>query len=224
MVEFNHTEYGSSKGILMFPDHYVAVGVTHPRAEYGNAGIATLVGSKYIVKAGTIYPANDGTAVGVVLNDVDVTNGEGNMAIVLHGFIKMAALPVVPAAAALSAMKATGLYFMPLIDYRTVNLTCTKKAIVAGAEPADFEVVVYLEDATFRDEAGTLTNWTIEGETTVKLDVAAVSLAANKKSVTFTVESTAGAVAGNLTVRPSAACIDINFQPAAATIATVSAG
>ena len=100
------TEYnGPSKQILAIPDHYVAFGVKHPKAEVGSTGLAVLQEGRYIVKAGTIYPANDATAKGIVLNDYDVTDGDQTMAVVRHGFIKTAALPVEVTAEAKAAMK-----------------------------------------------------------------------------------------------------------------------
>lgn len=91
------TEYGApTKQILAIPDHYVALGFKHAKAGVGTEGLSTLVDGRYIVKAGTIYPKNDATAIGVVLNDYDVTDGDAMMAVVVHGFIKKAALPVAP--------------------------------------------------------------------------------------------------------------------------------
>lgn len=219
-MEYNVNSFGSSTGVLAFPEHYVAIGVKHAKADSGTPGLATLVGTKYIVKAGTIYPANDATAIGVVMNDVDVTNGDGMLAVIVHGFIRLSKVPVVPASAAISAMKMIS--FLPIVPFLTVSLSCTKKAVAAGATPDDFTVDVSITNGTFRAEAGTLTNWTISGATTVKLNATAVVLSEDKKTATFTVESTAAAAAGNLTVRPDADVIDVNSQPAAVIIATVA--
>ena len=102
----NTVEYGApTKQILAIPDHYVAFGYTHEKATASAPGLAVLEDGRYIVKAGTIYPANDATAIGVVLNDYDVTFGDQQMAVVIHGFVKVAALPVAPAANAAAAMK-----------------------------------------------------------------------------------------------------------------------
>lgn len=98
-------EYGSPKQILAIPDHYVALGFIHEKATEGDKGLAVLEDGRYVVKAGSIYPANDATAVGVVLNDYDVTDGDEMMAVVVHGFIKQAALPVAPTAEAETALK-----------------------------------------------------------------------------------------------------------------------
>lgn len=104
-VKMKITEYGSPKQILAIPDHYVALGFIHERATESAKGLAVLEDGRYVVKAGTIYPANDATAKGVVLNDYDVTDGDQMMAVVVHGFIKQAALPAEPAAAAVTALK-----------------------------------------------------------------------------------------------------------------------
>jgi len=88
-----------TKQILAIPDHYVALGFKHNRAIQGSTGLAVEEGGRYVVKAGTFYPANDATAIGVVLNDYDVTDGDQMMAVVIHGFIKQEALPEAPDAA-----------------------------------------------------------------------------------------------------------------------------
>ena len=94
-----------ARQILAIPDHYVALAHKHVRATADEPGLAVLQEGRYIVKAGTIYPANDATAVGVVLNDYDVTDGDQMMAVVTHGFIKQAALPAAPSAEAEEALK-----------------------------------------------------------------------------------------------------------------------
>lgn len=93
------TEYGSSKQILAIPDHYVALGYKHDIATAEKLGFATLVDGRYIVKAGTIISENKDSKTiykGIVLNDYDVTDGDAMMAVVVHGFIKMEAMPVAP--------------------------------------------------------------------------------------------------------------------------------
>lgn len=97
-MKVREVEYGApAKQILAIPDHYVALGFKHAKATQGAPGLATVTAEgRYVVKAGTFYPANDATAIGVVLNDYDVTDGDAMMAVVLHGFVKLAALPVAP--------------------------------------------------------------------------------------------------------------------------------
>ena len=92
-VEFNHTDFTTGKNILVFPDHYVCKAHTFLK----NDAAATTVNGRKIIKAGTIYPANDATAIGVVWADYDVTDGDVTGALIIHGFVKKAALPVAPA-------------------------------------------------------------------------------------------------------------------------------
>lgn len=220
-IEYNTQDYGSSKGILVFPDHYVAVGVKHAKGTSGTPGLSVLVDGRYIVKAGTIYPANDATALGVVLSDVDVTNGDGHLAVIIHGFIKLAALPAVPSAAALGVLH--DIHFLPIAPFVTISLAVASPlAVDVDATDVAATVVVAISNASFRDAAETLTNWTITGEATSKLEVTAAVLSSDKRSITLTVESTAAAVAGDITVRPAASVVSLNSQPAAVTIATVS--
>lgn len=110
MMRFNETEYGSEKQILMFPNPYVCF----PQKFSKDSSLATTVGSRKIIKAGTIYPANDATAVGLVFSDLDVTDGDQNGAVLVFGFVKTSALPVEPAAAAKTAMNM--IKFFPLIE------------------------------------------------------------------------------------------------------------
>jgi hypothetical protein len=74
-------------------------------------GMGVQQGQFKIVPAGTIFPANDGTAVGVIFEDVDVTNGDHAGSVMIGGHIYKNRLPVVPAAGAITAMQAVGLYF-----------------------------------------------------------------------------------------------------------------
>lgn len=92
------------KEILAIPDHYVALAFKHAQATSSSAGLAELVGGRYIVKAGTIYPANDKTAIGVVLNDYDVTDGDAQMAVAIHGFVRADRLPADPEEEAIAAL------------------------------------------------------------------------------------------------------------------------
>ena len=103
-VKMKTWSYSSPKQILAIPDHYVALGFKHAQATAESAGLATLENGRYIVKAGTIYPANDETAIGVVLNDYDVTDGDKQMAVVIHGFIQNSKLPEDPEEAAVAAL------------------------------------------------------------------------------------------------------------------------
>lgn len=71
---------------ILANDHYVAI-------EYDCSALAATDG---VIKAGTIVPKNDATAIGVLLYDVYPAENP-NGAIVVHGFINKAKLPVAPA-------------------------------------------------------------------------------------------------------------------------------
>lgn len=93
-MKFTNKSAVTEKNILS-TDHYVGV-------PYNCSNITA--NSDGIIKAGTIIPANDATAVGVLLHDVD-KNENPNGTIVIHGFIDAAKLPATPTAAAMSALK-----------------------------------------------------------------------------------------------------------------------
>lgn len=72
---------------ILYNDHYV--GIPYDCSEI-------TANADGIIPAGTIVPANDATAIGVLLSDV-VKADNPNGTIVIHGFIKKSALPVAPA-------------------------------------------------------------------------------------------------------------------------------
>lgn len=55
-------------------------------AEDDNDQIVTENGRK-IIKSGTVYPANGATAVGIVFQDVDVTDGDAPMSLMISGHV-----------------------------------------------------------------------------------------------------------------------------------------
>ena len=59
-----------------------------------------------IVPAGTLYPANDDTAIGILLNDVDVTNGDAPASVIVEGWILEERLPEEVTTEAKTAMTA----------------------------------------------------------------------------------------------------------------------
>ena len=86
-MKFTNKTVTSGVNILA-NDHFVAI-------PYDCAALTALA-TDGVIKAGTIIPANDATAVGVLLNDV-VLGENPNGAIVIHGFIKKSKLPAAPA-------------------------------------------------------------------------------------------------------------------------------
>lgn len=86
-MKFKTTAITQPKEIL-YNDHYVAI-------PYDCSNIAT--DADGVIKAGTIIPANDATAIGVLLSDV-VKAENPNGTVVIHGFIKTDKLPAAPSA------------------------------------------------------------------------------------------------------------------------------
>lgn len=95
-VAYKQETFETGKQILAFPEPYVCVAHTFAKDDES----ATLVDGRKIIKAGTIYPKNDATAVGVVFNDYDVTDGDVSGAILIFGFVKTSALPAEPSVTA----------------------------------------------------------------------------------------------------------------------------
>lgn len=218
-IEYTQNTFGSAKGILAFPDHYVAYAQMFEKED----SAATTVGGKKIVRAGTIYPANDTTAIGIVMYDVDVTNGDGHGAIILHGFIKTGALPVIPSANAVAALK--GIQFIPAFTV-TVTFSAVKAKLTVGdAKDTVVTATITASGDTFRDAAATLTNWTIAGEDDAKVAVTNIEVSADRKSVTVTMKTSALAVAGNVTMVPKVDAMTLGVtSQTAATVCTVAAG
>lgn len=94
----NVTKVVTRTAEILYNDHYVGI-------PYDCSEIAA--NEDGIIPAGTLIPANDATAKGVLLYDVDKA-GNPNGTIVIHGFIKKAKLPEAPA----STVALPGVQFM----------------------------------------------------------------------------------------------------------------
>lgn len=92
MMKFTTKEYDSAKHILAIPDHYVAIARTAAKATAAS-GMVVSKNGRFIIKAGTVYPANNETAIGLVMQDYDVTDSDASMAIIIHGFVRADRLP-----------------------------------------------------------------------------------------------------------------------------------
>lgn len=79
---------------ILYNDHKVTI-------TYDCSAIAA--NEKGIIPAGTMIPANDATAIGVLLNDV-VKAENPNGAVVVHGWIKKSKMPAAPASAAIAKL------------------------------------------------------------------------------------------------------------------------
>lgn len=67
-------------------------------------GVTADAKGRKIVPAGTVHPANDATAKGILLNDVDVTEGPQPGALLVEAYILEARLPVAPSTDAKTAL------------------------------------------------------------------------------------------------------------------------
>ncbi|SDX62546.1 MULTISPECIES: hypothetical protein [Salimicrobium] len=72
--------------------------------EISDSGVTADENGKKIVPAGSVYPVNDGTAVGIVFHDVDVTQGPAAGAVMVEGYVLEARLPEAPVQLAKDAM------------------------------------------------------------------------------------------------------------------------
>lgn len=70
--------------------------------------------NRKIVKAGTVLPANDGTAQGILFEDVEVTSNDDVGALIVRGDILKDALPETLDSGAETALKALGFRFYPI--------------------------------------------------------------------------------------------------------------
>lgn len=68
-------------------------------------------GSKYI-PMGTVYPSNDGSAIGIVYEDVDVSGGDMPGSVVTRGVVYADRLPVAIDPGAQTALEAKGFVFI----------------------------------------------------------------------------------------------------------------
>lgn len=73
--------------------------------------LESLANENGIVPMGTIYPANNGTAEGIVYEDIDVSTGKMPGSVVLQGRVYTNRLPVEINSAAQSALEAKGFVF-----------------------------------------------------------------------------------------------------------------
>lgn len=92
-MKFNRTEIAREK-LVLANDHFVTMPYNCSEVSAGDDGV---------IPAGTIVPANDSTAVGVLLTDV-VPKENPNGTIVIHGFIETAKLPAEPDEGAKTAL------------------------------------------------------------------------------------------------------------------------
>lgn len=82
------------------------------KTRQGTQDMAVEEDGRKIIKAGTVFPANDASAEGVVFEDVDMTNDEKRpISVIIAGRVIEANLPVAIDESAKSALIANGLNF-----------------------------------------------------------------------------------------------------------------
>lgn len=106
----------TEKGQVYAPGWFLDsdVGVVRKTRQITQTGATTTGNGGKYVKMGTIYPANDGTAEGIVYEDVDVTTGDmpGSVVLAASGNIIEDRLPVAIATAAKTALTGKGFKFI----------------------------------------------------------------------------------------------------------------
>lgn len=88
------------------------IGLVPKTRQMKQIGATDVDGEKYVL-GGTIYPANDGTAEGIVFEDVCVTSGDMPGSVVVAGRVYTDRLLQTPTAEAKAAMEAGGIVFIP---------------------------------------------------------------------------------------------------------------
>jgi len=75
------------------------------RTRTATQAMGTAQNGRTILKAGTVYPANDATAEGIVLHDIDLTHGDQPVGVMVEGYVYEARLPETVSAEAKAALK-----------------------------------------------------------------------------------------------------------------------
>lgn len=83
---------------LLASSHSVIVPITVRRALIPEAN------GRRLAARGMLYPANDETAMGVLLSGADVTDSDADGMLLVHGLVFSGRLPEAPSAGALAAL------------------------------------------------------------------------------------------------------------------------
>lgn len=104
------------EGTTYAPGYFLAhndEAVTRLTKQISQEGATTIANGTKYVKMGTPYPSNDGNAIGLVYEDVDVTTGDMPGSVVTgNAEVYEDRLPVELAGAAKSALQAKGFTFI----------------------------------------------------------------------------------------------------------------
>jgi hypothetical protein len=148
----SETLYEQDRTILQFPDGARAYAHTFSATEDASVVVTDPVTGARTIPAGTIYPANDATATGVVLKMVDVTSGSASGALLFVGDVRAARLPEDPTDDAKRALPR--ITWFPEVSYPAQgggNSTAVAAAVAALAP-------VSVADATDAATAAELAN------------------------------------------------------------------
>jgi hypothetical protein len=96
------------KNWLKNPDTVVSYSHTFKKDD-ANAELNDL--NRKVIPCGTIIPANDGTAIGIAFDEVDVTDGDVAGSLLVHGDVVASKLPQTISAEAKTALEKAGIYF-----------------------------------------------------------------------------------------------------------------
>lgn len=113
-MSFVSTTPGRSSNAGYFLESEVGAVRKTRQISASHANIQTMTDGSKVVPAGSIWPANDATAEGIVYEDVFVTSGDMPGSVVLAGRVYTDRLPVAPAEAAVTALTAAGIRFIAL--------------------------------------------------------------------------------------------------------------
>lgn len=92
------TTYDSQPAFVS-SDHIIS------RTRTATQAMGTTENGRTILKAGTVFPANDETAQGIVLHDIDLTHGDQPVGVMVEGYVYESRLPETVSAEAKEAMK-----------------------------------------------------------------------------------------------------------------------
>ena len=161
----SETLYGQDCKILQFPDGARAYAHTFSRTEDSALVVTDAITGASTIPAGTIYPANDATAKGVVLKTVDVTSGSASGALLFVGDVRTTRLPEDPTADAKRALPR--ITWFPEVSYPAQGggRSITVAAAIAALAP------VAVADAT---DAATATELANANKTAINAIIAAL--------------------------------------------------
>lgn len=102
------------KGLAYAPGWFLAEhdNMVRKTKQIAQEGATTAANGGKYVKMGTVWPANDDTAEGIVYEDVDVTSGDMPGSVVMRGTVYEDRLPVALADAAKTSLTGKGFAFV----------------------------------------------------------------------------------------------------------------